>query len=189
MVLTNSFSDIPNKLGSCFYVSQTMFLTINFLHPTEHLIQWPFQQVGILFFGSWCFCIISKCSYVLNNFQNYFHAKSFQKPFTILFNNFFLCLLRHLPYFLIISFFLICVYYVLSVLHASYLHVCFVRVFAYIPTETLTRLSDLFYTNSFIFIFVDVNIDVEYAIHSDLVICNNFINYKVLPAFDFHSIG
>ena len=85
--------------------------------------------------------------------------------------------------------FLICVYYVLSVLHASYLHVCFVNISAYIPTEIPTRLSNLFYTNSFIFIFVDVNVDVEYAIHSDLVICNNFINYKVLPAFDFHSIG
>ena len=47
----------------------------------------------------------------------------------------------------------------------------------------------MFYTNSFIFIFVDVDIDVEYAIHSDLVIYNNFMNYKVLPAFDFHSIG
>ena len=85
--------------------------------------------------------------------------------------------------------FLICVYYVLSVLHASYLHVCFVNISAYIPTEIPTRLSNLFYTNSFIFIFVDVNVDVEYAIHSDLVICNSFINYKVLHAFDFHSIG
>ena len=80
-------------------------------------------------------------------------------------------------------------YYVLSVLHASYLYVCFVNISAYIPTEIHTRLSNLFYTNSFIFIFVDVNVDVEYAIHCDLVICNNFINYKVLPAFDFHSIG
>ena len=188
MVLTNSLSDIPSKLGSYFYVFQTVFLTVNFLHPTENLIQWPFQQAGILFFGSWCFCIISKRSYVLNNFRNYFHAKSFQKPFTILFKNFFLYLLRRLPYFLIISFFLICVYYVLSVFHASYLHVCFARVSAYIPTEIPTRLSNLFYTNSFAFIFVDVNVDVEYAIHSDLVICSNFINYKVLPAFDFHSI-
>ena len=188
MTLTNSLSDISSKLGSSFYVFQTMFLTVNFLQPTENLIQCPFQQAGILFFGSWCFCIISKRSYVLNNFRNYFHAKAFQKPLTILFNNFFLCLLRLLPYFLIISFFLICVYYVLSVLHASYLYVCFVNISAYIPTEIPTRLSNLFYTNSFIFIFVDVNVDVEYAIHSDLVICNNFINYKVLPAFDFHSI-
>ena len=85
--------------------------------------------------------------------------------------------------------FLICVHYVLSVLHALYLHVCFVHVFVYIPTEILTGLSVLFYTNSFIFLFVDVNVDVEYAIHSDLVICNSFINYKVLHAFDFHSIG
>ena len=37
MVLTNSLSDIPSKLGPCFYVFQTMFLTINFLHPTENL--------------------------------------------------------------------------------------------------------------------------------------------------------
>ena len=64
---------------------------------------------------------------------------------------------------------------------------CFVNISAYIPTEIPTRLSNLFYTNSFIFIFVDINVDVEYAIHSDLVICNNFINYKVLPAFDSHS--
>ena len=155
MVLTNSLSDIPSKLGSCFYVFQTMFLTVNFLHPTENLIQCPFQQAGILFFGSWCFCIISKRSYVLNNFRNYFHAKAFQKPLTILFNNFFLCLLRLLPYYLIISFFLICVYYVLSVLHASYLYVCFENISAYIPTEIPTsRLSNLFYINSFSFIFV-----------------------------------
>ena len=122
MVLTNSLSDVPSKLGSCFYVFQTMFLTFSFLHPTENLIQCRFQQAGILlFFGLWCFCIISKLSYVLNNFRNYFHAKALQKPLTILFNNFWLCLLRLLPYFLIISFFLICVYYVLSVLHASVL--------------------------------------------------------------------
>ena len=59
MVLTNSLSDIPSKLGSCFYVFQAMFLTVNFLHPTENLTQCPFQQTGILFFGSWRFCIIS----------------------------------------------------------------------------------------------------------------------------------
>ena len=82
-----------------------------------------------------------------------------------------------------------CMYYVLSVLHASYLYVCFVNISAYVPTEIPTRLSNLFYTNSFIFIFVDVNVDVEYAICSDLVICNNFISYKLLPAFDFHSIS
>ena len=81
--------------------------------------------------------------------------------------------------------FLICVYYVLSVLHASYLHVRFVNISAYIPTEIPTRLSNLFYTNSFIFVFVDFNVDVEYAFHSDLVICSNFINYKVLPPFKF----
>ena len=135
-----------------------------------------FSTSRVLFFGSWCFCIISKRSYVLNNFRNYFYAKAFQKPLTTLSNNLFSCLLRLLPYFLIISFFLICVYYVLSVLHASYLHVCFVNISAYIPTEIPTRLSNLFYTNSFIFILVDVNVDVECAIHSDLVICNNFIN-------------
>ena len=70
-----------------------------------------------------------------------------------------------------------------------YLYVCFVNISAYIPTEIPTRLSTLFYTNSLIFIFVDVNVDVEYAIHGDLDICNNFMNYKVLPNFDFHSIG
>ena len=30
MVLTNSLSDILNKLGSCFYLFQTMFLTLIF---------------------------------------------------------------------------------------------------------------------------------------------------------------
>ena len=33
-----------------------------------------------------------------------------------------------------------------------------------------------------------VNVDVENAVHSDLVICNNFINYKLLPAFNFDFI-
>ena len=51
MVLTDSLSDIPSKLGSCFNVFQTMFLTVNFLHPTESLIQCPFQQAEILLFG------------------------------------------------------------------------------------------------------------------------------------------
>ena len=36
MALTNSLSDIPSKLESCFYVFQTIFLTVNFLHPTYH---------------------------------------------------------------------------------------------------------------------------------------------------------
>ena len=94
-------------------------------------------------------------------------------------------LLRFLSYFLIISFVLICVYHVLPVLHASYLYVCFLNV--YILTEILNRLSNIFYTKSFI--FVDVNVDVEIAMHSNLVLCNNFINYKMLPAFDFHFIG
>ena len=71
-------------------------------------------------------------------------------------------------------------HYVLSVLHASYLYVCFVNISAYIPTEIPFRLLNLFYTNSFTFIFVYVNVDVEYAIRSNLVICNNFINYKGL---------
>ena len=66
--------------------------------------------------------------------------------------------------------------------------VCFVNVSANTVTETSTRLSNLFNTNSF-FIFVDVNVDFEYTVHSDLVICNNFINYKLSPAFDFHFIG
>ena len=52
MVLTNSLSDVPSKLGSYFYVFQTIFLTFRFLHPTKNLIQCPFQQAGILlFFG------------------------------------------------------------------------------------------------------------------------------------------
>ena len=95
--------------------------------------------------------------------------------------------MRFLQYLLIISFFLICGYYILSVFHVSYLYVCFVNISAYLPTEIPTRLLNLFYTNSFIFIFVDVNVDVEYVIHSDLDTCNNFVNYKVLPTFDFHS--
>ena len=53
----------------------------------------------------------------------------------------------------------------------------FVNISVYIPTEIPTRLSNLFYTNNFIFIFVDVNIDVEYAIHSDLVNMQQF--YKL----------
>ena len=48
MVLTNSLSDVPSKLGSCFYVFQTMFLNVNFLHATENLIQCLFQQATIL---------------------------------------------------------------------------------------------------------------------------------------------
>ena len=88
MALTNSLSDIPSKLGSCFYVFQTKFLTVNFLYPTGNFIQCPFQQAGILLFGSQCFCIISKHGYFLNNIRNYLHAKTFQKPLTTLFNNF-----------------------------------------------------------------------------------------------------
>ena len=65
------------------------------------------------------------------------HAKTLQKPLTILFNNFFLCLLRLLPYFLY-------VYYVLPVLHVSYLYVCFVNISAYIPTKIPTKLSNFF---------------------------------------------
>ena len=71
-------------------------------------------------------------------------------------------------------------YYVLSVLHASYLYVCFVNISAYIPTEKPTRLSNSFYTNSFIFTFVDVNVDEEHAIRSDLVICNLVIQFYKL---------
>ena len=58
-------------------------------------------------------------------------------------------------------------------LHASYLYACLVNISAYIPSEIRIRFSNLFYTNSFFFIFIDVNVDVEHAIHSDLVICNN----------------
>ena len=70
-----------------------------------------------------------------------------------------------------------------------HIFVYFVNISAYIPTEIPTKLSNLFYTNSFYFIFIDVNVDVKYAIYSDLVICNNFLNYKVFPAFNFHFIG
>ena len=48
MVLTNSLSDVPSKLRSCFYVFQKMYLTFSFLHPTENLIQCTFQQAGVL---------------------------------------------------------------------------------------------------------------------------------------------
>ena len=74
-------------------------------------------------------------------------------------------------------------------LHTSYYYICFVDISAYILTEIPTRLLNLFYTNSSI--FVDVNVDVEYVIRSDLVLFNNFINYEVLhlPAFDFHFMG
>ena len=68
MISTNSFSDVPSKLRSCYYVFQKMLLTFSFLHPTENLIQCPFQQAGLLlFFGLCCFCLNSKCSYFLNN--------------------------------------------------------------------------------------------------------------------------
>ena len=56
------------------------------------------------------------------------------------------------------------------------------------PVEIPTRLSNLFYANNFILIFVDVNVDTEYALHNDLDICQIFVNYKVLPTFDFHSM-
>ena len=78
-------------------------------------------------------------------------------------------------------------YYVLPVLQASYLYVCFVSISVYILTEIPNRLPDLFYTNSFI--FVDDDVDIEIAKHSNLVLCNNFINYKMLPDFDIHFIG
>ena len=88
---------------------------------------------------------------------------------------------------LIISFFVIYLYYVLPVFHASYLYICFVNISVYILTETPIRLSNLFYNSSFI--LVDVNVDVENAMHSNLLICNNFITYKVSLAFDFDFIG
>ena len=77
--------------------------------------------------------------------------------------------------------------YVLSLLHALYLCVCFVNISVFILTEIPTGLSNSFYTNNFI--FVGVNVDIENAMHSDLVKCNNFINYKVLPTFNFHFIN
>ena len=81
--------------------------------------------------------------------------------------------------FFIISLFLTCLYYVLSVLHAMYLYARLVNISVYILTEIPIRLSNLFYTNSFILV------DVENAMHSNLVISNGFINHKVLPAFYF----
>ena len=57
----------------------------------------------------------------------------------------------------------------------------------YILSEIPIRLSNLFYTNRFV--FLGVNVDFENTMHSDLVKCNNFINYKVLPAFDFGFIN
>ena len=73
MIFTNSLSDVPSKLRSCCYVFQNMFLTFSFLHPTENLM-----QAGVLLFIElWCFYLISKCSYVLNNFRHYLHAKAF----------------------------------------------------------------------------------------------------------------
>ena len=43
MVLTYSLPDVPSKLGSCFYVFQTMFLTFSFLHPTAKFNTVPFS--------------------------------------------------------------------------------------------------------------------------------------------------
>ena len=63
----------------------------------------------------------------------------------------------------------------------------FVNMSVYILSKILTTLQNLFYINSFI--FVDVNVDLENPMHSDFIICNNFINCKVLPALDFRFIG
>ena len=94
MILTKLLFDVLGKLRSYFYLFQNVLLTFSFLHPTENVMR-PFQHAGILlFFGLWCFCLISKCSHVLNNFGHYFHAKAFQIPLTILFSNFWLCLLK-----------------------------------------------------------------------------------------------
>ena len=48
------------------------------------------------------------------------------------------------------------------------------------------KLLKLFYTNSFV--FVSFNVDVEHAMHRDLVTQNNFINYDLQPNFNFHFI-
>ena len=130
--------------------------------PTENYYSAFFNKLGSLIsldFGA--FYLILKCSCILNNFRNYSRAKALETPHMILFNNFWLCLLkllvkviamsvtfllRFLRYFLIISFFLICVFYVLSVLHASYLYVCFVNISAYILTDVPIKLSNLIYT-------------------------------------------
>ena len=58
-----------------------------------------------------------------------------------------------------------------------------VNISVYILSEISIRLSNLFYTSNFIFV------DVENAMRSGLVTCNNFINYKVLPALGFDFIG
>ena len=77
----------------------------------------------------------------------------------------------------------------MKIIYALYLYVSFVNISAYIPTEIPTRLSNIFYAKSFIFTVFNVSADVEYAIYSGLVICNNFIYCKELPVFDFHSLG
>ena len=78
MILTNSLSDVSSKLRSCYHVFQIMFLFFSFLHPTENLIQCPFQQAGVLlFFRLSYFCLISNCRYVLINFRHDFHPKAF----------------------------------------------------------------------------------------------------------------
>lgn len=130
--------------------------------------------------------LISKCSCVLNNFRHCFHARTFKILLTILFNKCWLCLsnllvkvtiiyVKYLLRFLIISLFLIdAYYYVLSMLQSWYLYVSFVNACAYILTEIPIRLSNFFYTNSFI--FAEVNVDVEKTMQSNLVICNNLIN-------------
>ena len=95
MVLTNSLSGVASKFRSYFYVFQKMFLNFSFLHPTENLIQYPFQQAGaLLFLVLWCFCLICKCSCIFNNFWNYCYLNAFKIPLMILFDNFWLCIMK-----------------------------------------------------------------------------------------------
>ena len=87
-------------------------------------------------------------------------------------------LLRFLSYFIIISLFSIFRYYVFSVLHVSYLHVCFVNISIYI-------LSEIQSDRQIFFVLIVLCLLMVNAVHSDLVTCNNFINCKRSPVFDF----
>ena len=179
-------------MRSCFCVFQKRFLCFGFLHPTVNSIQYTFQQA---FFALWCFCLTFKCCGVLNNFRHYFYEKAFKNPLKIIFKKLWLCILKLLPMkyllrflldLIIISLFSIFTYYVLLVFHALHFYACFVNISVYILSKILIRLSNFFDTNSFV--LVNVNVDDENGMHRDLVTHNNFINYKVLPAFNFDFI-
>ena len=62
---------------------------------------------------------------------------------------------------------------------SSHLYVSFVNISVYLVIDLPNRLIFILkYCNSFI--FVDVNVNIENAMHSDLVIRNNIINYVYL---------